>query len=75
MICESMHREVLLAIDPGDVESAFCFIDIDTYEPLYFKKEINSMAMDDIVEYIKVNNVTNAAIEMVASYGMSKNAT
>ena len=69
-------NEVLLAIDPGDVQSAFCFMDVETYKPLYFAKEKNEDAMKHIVEYIQgsntaVSNVKNAAIEMIASYGMA----
>ena len=73
-------NEILLAIDPGNEYSAFCFIDIDTYKPLYFAKEKNQDVMAHIVEYIKgsdivVANVTNVAIEMVASYGMAVGAS
>ena len=68
-------NEILLAIDPGDIQSAFCFVDTETYRPLYFAKENNATAMNHIIEYIKgtetsVSNVHNAAIEMIASYGM-----
>lgn len=70
------NGDILLAIDPGDVQSAFCFIDIETYKPLYFAKEENNEVMTHILKYIKgsktaVSNVQNAAIEMVASYGMA----
>ena len=69
-------NEVLLAIDPGDVQSAFCFVDTTTFKPLYFAKEQNEEAMKHIVEYIEgsktaVSNVNNAALEMIASYGMA----
>lgn len=72
--------EVLLAIDPGNEYSAFCFIDVDTYRPLYFAKEVNDIAMKHIVDYISgskcvVSNVKNAALEMIASYGMSVGAS
>ena len=67
-----MHRGILLAIDPGDVQSAFCFMDIDTYRPLYFAKEKNEDAMAYMIMYCvnPQNNVTNVAIEMLQSYGM-----
>lgn len=67
---------ILLAIDPGDVQSAFCFVDIDTYKPLYFAKEENTVAMNHFINYIHgsntaISNVEHAAIEMIASYGMA----
>lgn len=73
-------NEVLLAIDPGDEYSAFVFMDIETYKPLYFAKEKNEEAMKHIVDYIlgsetAVSNVKNSAIEMVASYGMAVGKT
>ena len=63
--------EILLAIDPGDVESAFCFIDIDTYKPLYFAKEENKLALKHMADYAVENDVRDVALEMIASYGMS----
>ena len=64
-----MNRKIVLAIDPGDVQSAFCFMDIDTYEPLYFAKEKNEEAICHMAEYVEKNNVKNIACEMIASYG------
>lgn len=62
---------ILLAIDPGDEYSAFVFIDIETYKPLYFAKEMNEDAMVHMIDFVKENNVRSVAIEMVASYGMA----
>lgn len=64
-----MSKEILLAIDPGDVESAFCFMDMETYEPLYFAKEKNEDARIHMAEYVKQNNVKHIACEMIQSYG------
>ena len=70
-------NEVLLAIDPGNIQSAFCFVDIETYKPLYFAKEDNKDVMRHILDYIQgsdtaaPSNVHDVAIEMVASYGMA----
>lgn len=70
------QSKILLAIDPGDIQSAFCFIDVNTYEPLYFAKEKNEDVIIHIISYItgdntvRATNVQNAAIEMIASYGM-----
>lgn len=75
----NLNKNILLAIDPGDVQSAFCFIDTETYKPLYFAKEDNSIAMTNISSYIEINNdinnVPNVAIEMIASYGMGVGKT
>ena len=65
----SMSEKILLAIDPGDVQSAFCFMDIDTYRPLYFAKEDNKEAMAHMAEYVEKHKVNNIACEMIQSYG------
>lgn len=67
--------EILLAIDPGDVQSAFVFMDMETYKPLYFAKDDNSIVLGDIIEYVRENEVKNVAIEMIASYGMGVGKT
>lgn len=72
----NQEKNILLAIDPGDVESAFVFIDVDTYKPLYFKKTENDTMyylMDEYIESYKYNDKfsLSVACEMVASYGMS----
>lgn len=64
-----MEKEILLAIDPGDVQSAFCFIDMETYKPLYFAKENNLDARNHMAEYARENNVKYIACEMIQSYG------
>lgn len=67
--------EIILAIDPGDTQSAFCFVDKETYKPLYFAKLPNGEAVDSIKNYIanlqENDRIIGAAIEMVASYGMA----
>lgn len=67
--------DILLAIDPGNEQSAFCFVDINTYKPLYFAKEYNADAMAHMINYIKENNVKHVAQEMIASYGMAVGAS
>ena len=74
-----MDKQILLAIDPGDEFSAFVFMGMDTYEPLYFAKEKNEEAISHMVSYIKgsdtsIVNVKNVACEMIASYGMGVGA-
>lgn len=62
----------ILAIDPGNIESAYCIIDSETYKPLKFGKIKNEDLAYDIIckagkDYIKFDKLV---IEMIASYGM-----
>ncbi len=61
----------ILAIDPGNVESAYCLIDSEDYLPLEFGKTENENLRAEMynAQYDK------AVIEMVASYGMAVGAT
>ena len=61
---------MMLSIDPGNVESAYCLIDRETYKPIEFGK-INNY---ELVYKIKENGFSyydDFVIEMVASYGMA----
>lgn len=53
---------MILAIDPGNTHSAYCFIDKD-YKPKSFGKVCNHELMEIIYK-------TDTVIEMVESYGM-----
>lgn len=64
---------MILAIDPGNVESAYCFISEDSYKPLDFDKVENQRLLEIIEEYKEF--IDKAAIEMVASYGMAVGKT
>ena len=57
----------ILAIDPGNIESAYCLIDSETYKPLEFKKIDNRSLRYGLynAEYDLL------VIEMIASYGMA----
>jgi hypothetical protein len=55
----------VLAIDPGNTESAWCVIDAETKRPQAFAKQPNAEVLD-VCEY-----PMPVAIEMVASYGMA----
>lgn len=77
-------KDFILAIDPGNEESAFCFIEKATYRPVYFEKINNYDAKSKILDWIQINaskesgeifRVSEAAIEMVASYGMAVGKT
>lgn len=56
----------ILAIDPGNVESAYCLIDKETYKPLEFGKVDNTRLLMLLGEL----EYSELAIEMIASYGM-----
>ena len=58
----------ILAIDPGNIESAYCVIDADTYKPTMFAKVDNEYLKSWI--YTHDNLFEILVIEMVASYGM-----
>lgn len=67
----------LLAVDPGNVESAWALVDTATYNPVDFGKTSNDYVRTmlryrgDNQSLIKLETV---AIEMVASYGMAVGA-
>lgn len=56
----------ILAIDPGNIESAYCLIDKETYKPLEFGKVDNTSLLFLLGEL----EYSELAIEMIASYGM-----
>lgn len=61
----------IFAIDPGNVESAYCVIDEETYKPEEFGKVKNEILLNLI--YSRLSNSVNyytMVIEMIASYGM-----
>lgn len=70
----------ILAIDPGNIESAFVIIDAETLRPLHFGKMENEAVIQAIrchVEMLRLLASANRqpfrcelAIEMIASYGM-----
>ena len=57
----------LLAIDPGNVQTAYCLMD-ENYRPLCKDKVENA----DMLRYISENylEIDQIAVEMIASYGM-----
>ena len=60
----------ILAIDPGNIESAYCVIDSKTYKPLEFNK-IKNETLE--VGFWNQNQykIDKLVIEMIASYGMA----
>lgn len=57
----------ILAIDPGDKESAYCFVDSDTLEPGFFGKVPN----EELLAYINTFTYDRVVIERISSYGMA----
>jgi hypothetical protein len=55
---------MLLAIDPGTTESAFCIL--GKYQPFHFAKVSNS----EMALILKESTYDEVVIEMIASYGM-----
>lgn len=62
------RNDVLLAIDPGTTESAYCFIDKETYKPLQADKIPNEKLLTMLLDQSPMCP-GDLAIEMVASYG------
>ena len=58
----------ILSIDPGNIESAYCVIDTETYKPFYFAKVENNYLRSWINTHD--NLFDKIIIEMVACYGM-----
>lgn len=61
------ERRVLLAIDPGNIESAYVLADMDTYAPLEHAKVENR----ELLSRIWKMNFQHVAVEQIASYGMA----
>ena len=61
----------VLAIDPGNRDSAYCIVDLDSRRPVEFGK-LNNQAM--LEHLITPAPYDRAVIEMVASYGMAVGA-
>ena len=62
-------RNALLSIDPGDVESGYALIDMDTYQPVEKGKIANDSLNHRLFGWILMG-VKHVSIEMIASYGM-----
>lgn len=64
----------LLAIDPGNAESAWVLIDADDRRPLAFAKERNDIVRRHILTAPEHFEADRVVVEMVASYGMAVGA-
>ena len=62
----------VFAIDPGNVESAYCLIDAETLTPLRFDKLENDVLMAIVRNFAISGQAPDVVvIERVASYGMA----
>lgn len=59
---------MILAIDPGNIESAYCIIEKKTYKPIEFGKIDNRQLLKKISLF---KNIDCIVVEKVASYGMA----
>ena len=59
----------ILAIDPGNIESAYCVIDAETYKPILFEKAENDKVMSVLSGQVFSGNIGKVPIEMIAHYG------
>lgn len=57
----------VLAIDPGNIESAWCLIDRETLAPVDFAKDVN----ESVRRVIRETPAEAVVIERLASYGMA----
>ena len=57
----------VLAIDPGNTESAYCCVDSETLEPGFFGKVPN----EQLLGYVMAFSYDKLVIERISSYGMA----
>ena len=69
-----MTRTNVLAIDPGNIESAYALINYETFRPVYCEKLPNEQLRVGLERNALGQAADHVAIEMVASYGMAVGA-
>ncbi len=62
---------MILAIDPGNIESAYVLMDFETYKPIEFGKIKNEELLIKL-DFLKYDKLI---VEMIASYGMAVGAS
>ena len=68
---DSSENKHLIAIDPGNIKSAYCVIEYETLKPIAFGKVENKAIHEILMQYSDDNKCEHMAIEMIASYGMA----
>ena len=66
---------MIIIIDPGNIESAYCLISAEDYKPIEFGKLPNEDLRRRLKEILDKGDVYAIAIEMIASYGMAVGAS
>lgn len=61
---------MIISIDAGNIESAYCLINAKDYKPIEFGKLPNCDLRRKLNDLLIKNDVYAIALEMVASYGM-----
>lgn len=64
-----MANKYLLAIDPGNIESAYTLIDEETYAPVQFEKLPNAQMRTYLKVQLSLCNRAEVVIEQVQHYG------
>lgn len=62
---------MIISIDPGNIESAYCVIEEETYKPIEFGKINNDDLIVKLITLLEKYKIYAVVIEMVASYGMA----
>ena len=58
----------VIAIDPGNVQSAYCIVDVETLKPLDFGK-VENEELKAYIKTIRFQEEDRAAIETLANFG------
>lgn len=66
---------MIIAIDPGNIESAYVIVENDLSKVIEKAKVLNDDLLNDIPRFFKDYQIDHVAIEMIASYGMAVGAT
>lgn len=61
---------MILSIDPGNMQSAYCVIDSKSYKPIEFAKIDNNDLLRELHNKIEKYDIYAISIENIASYGM-----
>lgn len=59
----------ILAIDPGNIQSAYCLIDPEGYKPLEFAKRDNELVRRVVKLYCASKRCEHVVIELIGHYG------
>ena len=68
MMTQLSSEEYILAIDPGNVESAYCIIDKHDLKPLE-KQKVKNEHLLNLIQNIDEKCLKNTCIEMIGHYG------